>query len=320
MVRRRSLVSQKTNSRIVLLLAMIIVAPVLGVVALVSPAGATPTKPTTDESYYVNSSSTTSSYNAGCTQGSSDASTGSNSMAWLDFGGQTSSGSQTAFGGGILLSYAQIENIGLAYAQGYYACTGSDTTTRVTLVIGTNNSINNGSTYGTTWGNVVSTTYALVHNAGYASQVLVWGGDDMEPGFGSQSSTQSWATSFSGTGNEYLDYGSADGCQLTGGANGTCNNGWTIAGEYDLAYGQVSAQSDPEIVSTATANEWANISEYGKLNGSSGLIYFEGPIDEYPRGAGWNASSAWSGFYSALTSYGVAMTPTYSLETSASYA
>lgn len=307
------------GSRMSLVAAMVLVAPLVGVFEFASPAGATPPKPPTDESYYVNSSSTSSAYNAGCSQGSADKSSGVGSMAYVDFGGQNSTGTNTSFGG-ITLTYSQIENIGLSFAQGYYVCTGtSDTSTHLTLVIGTNNSLDNGSTYGNAWGNVTSTTFSKVNSAGYASQVYVWGGDDMEPGFGSQSATESWASSFSGTSNEYLNYGSADGCLLTGGADGTCNNGWTISGEYYLAYGQVSAQSAPEIVSTATANEWANISDYGKLHGSSGMIYFEGPLDEYPRGAGWSASSAWSGFYSALSSYGVAMTPTYSLEASSNY-
>jgi hypothetical protein len=299
---------------------LVIVGALAGVVSFGAPAGATPPKPPTDESFYVNTSSTTTAYNLGCSQGSADASSGSGSMAYLDFGGQNSSGgTDTAFGG-IALTYSQIENIGLAFAHGYYVCTGSDKSTHLTLAVGTNNSLNNGSTYGTAWGNVTSTTYRLIYNAGYASQVYVWGGDDMEPGYSTQSLTESWASSFSGTSNEYLDFGSADGCHLTGGTDGTCNNGWTISGEYDLAYGQTSAQSAPEIVSTATANEWANISEYGKLHGGFGMIYFEGPLDAYPRGAGWSASSAWSGFYSAMTSYGVAMTPTYSLEQSSSYA
>jgi len=310
----------RVRSRLVLVGAMILVAPLVGVFEFATPAGATPPKPPTDESYYVNSSSTTSAYNVGCAQGSADKTSGSGSMAFLDFGGQNSTGTNTAFGG-ITLTYSQIENISLAFAQGYYFCTGtSDTSTQLELVVGTNNNLDNGSTYGTAWGNVTSTTTTKVYNAGLNTQVGVWGGDDMEPGFGSQSATESWASSFSGTSNEYVDYGSADGCQLTGGANGTCNNSWTIAGEYDLAYGQVYGQSVPEIVSTATANEWANISEYGNLHGGYGTILFEGPLDEYPRGAGWSASSAWSGFYSALSSYGVAMTPTYSLETSSSYA
>jgi hypothetical protein len=239
-------------------------------------------------------------------------------MVWLDFGGQTSTGSEDF--GGTSLTYAQIEGLGLAFAHGYYICTGTDNSTRLTLAIGTNNSIDVGSSYGTTWGNVVSSTYTSVYNAGYASQVYVWGGDDMEPPYGTQSATESWASAFTGTSNEYIDYGSADGCQPTNGANGTCNAGWTIAGEYDVAYGQIAAQSTPEIVSTGTAANWANISEYGKLHGSSGMIYFEGPIDESPRGVGWSASSSWSGFYSALTSAGVSMTPMYMLETASGYA
>src|SRR5450759_4236417 len=118
MVFRRSPLRRESQYRFALLLAMMIVTPILGVISSVPPAGATPTKPPTDESYYVNTSSTTSAYNAGCTQGTNDASTGKNSIEFLDFGGQTSTGSFTAFGS-VSLTYSQIENIGLAFAQGY---------------------------------------------------------------------------------------------------------------------------------------------------------------------------------------------------------
>jgi hypothetical protein len=315
----RSLFRRNLNFRLALFSAVAIVAPMFVAVSFVGPAGATPTQPPTDLSFYVDSSSTSSAETVGCTQGSDDASSGSDSLVYLDFGGQTSTGTETSFGSAYL-TYAQIENIGLAFAEGYYDC--SSASTHVTLVVGTNNSIDNGTTYGTSWGNVTSSTYTKIYNAGYASQVYVWGGDDMEPGYGTQPATESWASAFAATSNEYLDYGSADGCTPTipAGSNGNCNNGWTIAGEYELAYGETAAESAPEVVSTGTADEWANISDYGRLHGSFGMIYFEGPLDGYARGDGWSPSSAWSGFYSALSSYSVAMTPSYSLEESNSYA
>src|ERR1019366_10059421 len=95
-----------------------------------TPSFAIQAVPRASSSFYVATSSTTTAYNQGCTQGTADAASPTQSSeVILDFGGQNSAGT-----GSIILfttttiTYSQIAAYSDAFARGYYGCTSADTT------------------------------------------------------------------------------------------------------------------------------------------------------------------------------------------------
>ncbi len=104
-------------------------------------------------------------YTLGCNQGNFDRSFSPfvNSEVVLDFGSQLSDGSGAQMINGVTITNAQIEAVAEAFSQGYWICTGSDTTSYVRLGIGTNNAYNGGNndvsySGGQTWVNDVLPT------------------------------------------------------------------------------------------------------------------------------------------------------------------
>lgn len=263
-------------------------------------------KPITDWSFYVETTSNTAMYDLGCNQGSFDASHGTSSLVFLDFGGQNSSGTGTLEIDGTSVSNAQIESMATNFANGYYTCTGSDTTTVLTEAIGTNNSYYDVSSGGgQTWAGVIKSVKSDA--SAYASQVTVWAGNDIEPSFNSWANTSGWIAGYSGVDPApYLDYGSADGCSSTSHANGSCSNGWTTSDVYYAAWGAAPAEASPEIYYAVNAQQWTQISLYGYYSGPQGVIDFEGPLDENDlNGSTLTSSAAWTDLNGDLSQYSV---------------
>jgi hypothetical protein len=276
---------------------------------------ATPPKPHTPWSYYITSSSTSTAYTLGCNQGKSDAKSGQSSEVFLDFGGQVSGGTELI--NGTILSNATIESISEQFAAGYQACVGSgDSTTLLTVAVGTNNSIDVGSSQGQTWAGVVNavTNWTTAHTA----QATAEGGDDIEPGFGSESAATAWTNAFSGhTTNLYLNYGSADGCPETTYGNGACNNGWNQHGVWYESWGNSAATMAPEIYYSVQAEQWEMICMYGVTSESgSGAPQWDGPLDEYDFSSSTLTSTqAWDDLENDLNAHAsCAQTMPYSLE------
>ncbi|GCE19565.1 hypothetical protein KDK_33650 [Dictyobacter kobayashii] len=206
-----------------------------------------------------------------------------NSEVVLDFGGQLSNGSGALMINGVTISNAQIEAVAEEFAHGYWHCTGSgDTSSVLKLGIGTNNSYYDvSSAGGKTWVNMVAAVQSYNHSKGYDSQVVMMGANDMEPGFGSASSTIAWAQGFASvSGYLYLDYGSADGCPQYSTGNGSCNNGWNQYHEWYLSWGSPAAIVAPEIYYSSMARQWAMISLYAAQS-QGGAVQMQGPMDEY---------------------------------------
>lgn len=82
----------------------------------------------------------------------------------------------------VSLTNAQTENVANAFAQQYFVCTGTDTTSKLTLAIGTNDSVNySTSTYttlGQDWANLTKSVVSA--NSQLSSQVTVWAANDIE--------------------------------------------------------------------------------------------------------------------------------------------
>jgi hypothetical protein len=281
----------------------------------ITPALATPAKPLTDWSFYVLSTSASTAYTLGCNQGGFDAGhSDADSEVYLDFGGQISGGTELINGTDV--SNGTIESISEQFALGYWACTGADTTSNLNLAIGTNNDIDVGTSEGETWAGVVNTVTTWV--ADNAGQVSVWGGDDIEPSFGSESAAIAWSNGFGDkTSTLYLNYGSADGCPESSYDNGGCNNGWDQYDIWYVSWGSTPAVTAPEIYDTngATASQWEMICLYG-ANYQSGEVLYQGPQDENDLASGTNTSTqAWDQLENDLNSHSAcAQTMPYSLE------
>jgi hypothetical protein len=251
----------------------------LGITGVTPALASTPTKPHTPWSYYITSTDTATAYTLGCNQGKSDTKSGQSTVAFLDFGGQISGGTELINGTDI--TNAQVESISEQFAAGYEACLGSsDTTTLLTVAVGTNNSIDVGTSEGETWAGVVNTVTNWTNaNTGQATAM---GGDDIEPGFGSESDAIDWAKGFSDdSSNLFLNYGSADGCEETTYSNSACNNGWDEYDVWYVAWGNSAAVMAPEIYYSVQAEQWEMVCLYGVHSESSdGAVEYWGPLDE----------------------------------------
>lgn len=279
-----------------------------------------PAKPRTSASIYVSTSSTTTAYNEGYSQGQSDAASPTqNSEVILDFGGQNSANTGSILTtNGTVLSYSQIVAYAENYALGYYVGTGSDTTSVVKLGIGTNNSAYNvSSTGGSTWANSVLKpvqSYLTANN--YASQVFAVAANDMEPSWNTAAATEAWMKGFSGTGvGGLVNFGSADGCSQSSYANAGCNNSWKQYDVWYVSWGNPAAYGLPEIYYTANATQWTEISHYGYSYQNGAKIGYDGPMTEYASGGTLSNSSAWTTFYNDLAaSSATAVTFSYSTD------
>lgn len=228
-------------------------------------------KPPTDASFYMFQPDSNEAYNLGCDQGIFDKNNGnSNSLVIIDVGGQSSS-----------TDYNAIEAEAEQFAQAYIVCTSTDSTSTLSLNIGTNNSVDVSYADGVTWANTVNAVADWVVAAGYNTQVSIGGANDIEPGFGSASAARTWADGYSSVtansfGSAYLNYGSADGCP----PYGSCANGWTQNDVWYVSWGANAAVPMPEIYYTSQAQEWANLSLYSAQN-LGGPMFILGPMDEY---------------------------------------
>jgi hypothetical protein len=277
-----------------------------------------PAAPHTSTSAYVGTTSTTTAYNQGCSEGSLDAHTPSqNSELVLDFGGQNSSNTGTIFtsNNGTGATYAQVAAYAEQYGKGYYDCAraASDTKSIVTVGLGTNNSAYQvSSAGGQAWAkNTVAVAKAWIISHGYSGQVRIWGADDMEPGYKDATSTRAWVGGYDGAKvAPYFDYGSSDACSTTSYQNATCaaKYTWHQADEYYFAWANPWAYVFPEIYRDATcslsgvqAKQWTLISRYGYYYGGVySKIIFEGPMTESP--AGCTPAQAWSVLWNELNS------------------
>lgn len=320
------LLAKKAARRCALVLMLLSMCAVLSLVALfqgTSVAFALQTKLPTNKSFYMHFTGTGTSsdaYNIGCNQGHTDASDRDDSLVILDFGGQLSDGSGSEMINGVIVSNSQIRAIAETVADGYFVCTGADTTTTMYLAIGTNNSLSDvSSSGGTTWYNNVQAVQNYDMSFGYWPQVKARGANDIEPGFGSAPAAKDWVNGYKtsvGTGGlTFYDYGSADGCPQTTSSNGACNNGWDQYYVWYDSYGSGVANPTPEIYFSSQANQWAMISLYGAQVHNRPLD-IAGPLDEHDLDNSSNtATQAWDQLWNGVNAHSsTAQNFRYSLE------
>ena len=289
---------------------------------------ATASKPATDWSWYVTTSDTSTAQTLGCNQGTFDASYSPhiNSIVVLDFGAQNSSGTDTLTTfTGVTLTNSQIEKIAEAFAFGYWDCLKSDTTSFVTLGIGTNDSQGfSTSTYtalGPDWVNIIDAVSSWVYQNSFQNNVTVWGANDIESWDNGQgfyvSNTQAtaWVNAYSGVSSPppYVDYGDAAGCPQTTDQNGSCEDGYHQSDYYYYSWGAPPALGTPEIYYSAQAQQWTEISLYANTLGVK--MYYEAPWDEYDLNASTlTATGAWNDLQNDLSGAGMNTYMPYSIE------
>jgi hypothetical protein len=300
------------------------------IVAVNSSAEAAPSAPPDDRGFYISTTSTQTAYNAGKSDGEWDDDNGApNRIAYLDFGGQDSNGSENTLTNAQPITYAQIEAVAENYAYGWYVGTGTDSTSELLVVIGTNNSLDDISVAGgQAWAGVVQAVEDSTYGEDVASQVLFLGGNDIEAWEADTTAddVEFWADGFDDSGLGYVDFGSADGCSETAygsGAGLECST-QTDTGTNDsfyqddywlLAWGNANALVLPQIYSPGNAEEWDEICLYGDVELSGGAIQFEGPLNEYDLDSSTlSAGSSWKDFWNDLSSGACAQTPPYEEE------
>jgi hypothetical protein len=277
--------------------------------SLVSPAptpppstGAVTTDPPATTSHYVEdltgtqSKDTTTSTTDGCSDAKADGGpqNGRTAVIVVDYGGQTSGGDFENISSGVVLTPVQVVTDAEAYISGYVGCLGSSTV-KTTFAIGTNNSLSVTAANGKILAaSVVAPVASYAASKGYAA-ITVAGADDIEPGFGTFAAMQTWMPGYLASNLPLYDYGSADGCPISGTdtATSTCNNGWTVgdidyvAGGADPAY----VHALPEIYYAVDGTQWAAI-----RGAASPELNFAGAFSEV--GSGTNSpADAWTDLF-----------------------
>jgi hypothetical protein len=124
---------------------------------------------------------------------------------------------------------------------------------------------------------------------GYTSQTSD-AAADMEPSWDDQVITKQLVNGDQGQGwSLYYDFGSADGCPQSGGADGACNNGWHVS---DVGYVSFHGLAIPlpEIYYSANANQWTVVRKW--WNAAQSGDYFFGGVTA-SAGVGLTPASAW---------------------------
>ena len=248
-------------------------------------------------SYYMDTVSTGTLYDMGCALGTARAggSAPQDAIVVLDWGeAQLRSG---VYGTWDYSSHyrtvTQIDAAVVAYAHGFYVCTGTNTSAHVRVGIGTNNYANFckncGMTdaevtgHGKAWADMVDATANNISYYGYASQVDVVGAADIEVSWGTSSIGRRWVDAYDSVNNwPMYDFGDAAGCPQSG-ATATAHqcgtSSWYQDDLYWISWGSPSAWGLPEIYTSnnSMAKEWQQISKWATLNSKS-KIYFAGAM------------------------------------------
>lgn len=190
---------------------------------------------------------------------------------------------------------SQIADLVEDFASGYYNALGSNKNLHVRIVIATSNhgrKVTN--LHGQAWATLVDDVAAWVILQGYAGQVDIAGGIDMEPAWNNAAVTRAWVDGYaSDFPQRFLyDVGDAAGCpgpdgRVTTATPGACagppgDKPWTQEDVWYVSWGANPSEPLPEIYTTSgsMATEWANLSLYAALAHNASMI-IAGAFTEY---------------------------------------
>ncbi|MHB8263380.1 MAG: hypothetical protein ACYDGY_06505 [Acidimicrobiales bacterium] len=168
-------------------------------------------------------------------------------------------------------------------------------------------------TSGAIWGNLVQSVIPVYSG----TQITIRGANDIEETYpwSPFSYVQQWiggsspagrggvgSQGYQGTGSNYFDYGSADGCS----SSGSCNGGWTTSQVYDVAYGYEGAIATPEDYCSGDAQDWVAVED------TAGYIAFSGVTSDTSATCNGSPSftpqQAWDHLTSATGQYNITAT------------
>jgi len=280
---------------------------VLGALLMASIAGlANPrpvaafTFPQAVKSWYMDTVSTSTLYDMGCTLGNTleDGSAPQFPLVILDFG-QPSYDTVKGYGAWAwnigYVSTTQIRNAVVEYAHGFWNCTDNNFYAHVAIGVGTSNyqnwSKNAGfstamvEAHARAWGTMMNDINQVILNNSYNGQAHAVAAADIEVSWGGSTMARDWVDQYDGKTNwSMFDYGDAAGCRQSGTTQtaALCGNTWYQDDLYYVAWGASVAYAVPEIYREdgAQAKQWQQISKWATLNAKS-KIYFEGTLTQH---------------------------------------
>jgi Fibronectin type III domain len=225
----------------------------------------------------------------------------------LDIGGQDQADHGVVLSAGVrFVSYTNLVADVNAYVDGY--ASAQRVSAPVTIAVGTNNDMDVSTASGTTWANTV--VDPIVSHAKKYTGLTIAGANDIEPGFdATYAQTKAWLNGYlAATKAPFVFNGSADGCAWTV-TNRGCNNGWTMAGLYNLSGGAAPVRiiGLPQIYNDTMAAQWKYISLTGiakklpKINFGGALTEWTA-CDQAGSCGSLTGKSAWSQLWSQLRS------------------
>lgn len=190
-------------------------------------------------------------------------------------------------------SLSEVASLVQAFAIGYYRTLGTNRTSHVRIVIGTNNSTGKNVTYeqGKAWGEMVNSVASWVVNQDYAGQIDIAGGNDMEMDYNDPGNTKKWVDGYASVAQRFLyDVGDAGGCPPAGKCGTVAHPSWSQDDVWQIAWGSPPAEPLPEIYFPTNSSQWQQMSLYGNQhkNGSmimAGALTQFGACQQYPTDA-----------------------------------
>lgn len=309
--------SRMNTKALMIVLSLVLVLSALLTLRIQS-ASAAPTAPTFSKSYYMGTINTTTHYDLGYAIGQNHLgrSGTQNEVIILDYGGQNSAGTGATLRGQPDATYAQVRDAVVQVARGYWIGTGSDTGSRLRIIVGTNNSAYQvNATGGEEWAEMINDIGANLGS--YASQVYLHGGNDMEIDFATATDTRNWADGYDSVDSySYYNYGDAAGCTTSTTYSGTSDlncsaavNTWKMSDIFYVSWGVPASRVLPQIYFESMAKQWKNLKKYGAVSESSqmyiaGTLTQDGACDTNPSDptcpGTYSPSAAWAELYDRL--------------------
>lgn len=238
--------------------------------------------PLTSTSYYLPTVDESFLYNLGCELGTRDKNEAGtqDSVAILDFSypvcNANGSFGVDLFGDNTApVSTDAVESAVKSFAQGYYACSGTDVESNLVIGVGTNNKPLSCNTetkaadHGAAWATMVSKINQWALEERILHQVQAYGASDIELGWNTPTWTRAWIAGFEQVeGNFLLHFGDASGCPYEDNPHWSCGTSgfpqWTVEDVWFVSWGSPSALPLPLIYLTdgVHAKQWAYLSQY----------------------------------------------------------
>lgn len=256
------------------------------------PAPAAAAAPLYSVSRYMSTVDTQTTYDLGCKLGTRDYNTAGtqNNVVILFFAqpAYVNGVYGTYIFGGTFKSTTAIGDAAKYFGIGYYACTLSDTSSTVRIVISTSNygsQVTSG--HGQAWASMANSVNQSLIDGGFSSQASADGGSDIEMGWSSAATAKAWVDGYDVTNQRFMfNTGDAAGCPQSGSSSspGACNNGWTQQDVYYVSWQASPSVPLPQIYrnDSAQAKQWQQVKLYGFLRYSSAM-HLQGSLTQ------WNA-------------------------------